>query len=264
MIHYINQEQIKAYRENPAISQSQLKIEKYEKEEKEKEIKNHTSMLFGSYLDFLITSNEDPSLYYVIEDTKRPSEVIQTLLDQWLFTVGIKELELNSDLSFYLKELERFLKNKDFYPNLPIDNRVANFIKKGEEWWKFRIDNIEKSILSQKEASRMEFLHGKVKTSFLNNLLKKYEETGDLYFQKELYWQDTIRGYSFSAKGLCDILIVTEDQVVEIDVKFSSHKTFEGWIYGAKEMSYAIQKAYYYRGLRSNYKKTHKAVLVSR
>lgn len=252
MVSYNTIEGIKNYRDHPAVSQSELKAKMINR----KFSGGGLAMLMGNYIDCRVTmKDEDLDKLFMFAGAKRPSENISTLVEQFKWTIELNSTPIQ-DLSNYQVALEKFLENKDFYPNLSIDKRVLNFINKANEWWNFLIENDGKSIVSIKEKTRMDTIYFRLKNEVLDRL------KGDIYYQKELYWTTKIDDVSIESKGLADIILEKEDSVWEIDLKFTECKDLSSWFYVMRDKNYAIQKAYYRMGLESYGKRINQMWLV--
>ncbi len=252
MISYNTIEGIQNYRDHPAVSQSELKAKMINR----KFTGGGLAMLMGNYIDCRVTmKDEDLDKLFVFAGAKRPSENISTLVEQFKWTVELNSVP-KADLNNYQAALEKFLENKDFYPNLTIDKRVPNFINKANEWWDFLVENDGRAIVSVKEKTRMDLIYFRLKNEILDRL------KGDIYYQKELYWTTKVDDVSIESKGLADIILEKEDSVWEIDLKFTECKDLESWFYVMRDKNYPIQKAYYRMGLESYGKRINQMWLV--
>ncbi len=226
---------IKNYRDHPAINQSLLK-DVFEGRKRDKW--DSISILLGSYLDALVTlDGNEPEDTFIFFEGKRPSEAVtdicyklKSFVDEWK---PLSEIESLGD----------FLADKNFYPNLAPEGQVKNFITKANDWWEFLEKSEDKFILTQAEKELQESLAVKAKW-FINNLLPNVDYT--ISYQKELYWSYM----GLDCKGLADIVIETEDAIMEIDLKFTTAKTLNSWAYVARDLNYPFQKAFYREGLR--------------
>lgn len=202
-------------------------------------------MMLGDYLDLKVTMDTaDVEQLYVIADAKRPSDNVQTLLDQFLWTLNQKGVVVDSDLNSHSDYLGKFLLNKDWYPNSTEEGKANNLISKGKEWWSFLVESRDKIIMSSSEKAKLDAIYTQIFDKFLSRIQFK-----NGWYQKELYWNHN----GADCKGLLDILIEEEAQVIEIDLKYTTCKTLEDWFYVMKKLNYPFQKAWYSRGLYANF-----------
>lgn len=250
MVRYNTIAGVKAYRDHPALNQSALKAfisgKKFNGES--------LSMLFGSYLDVLVTMQEsDLEHLYVNADAKRPSEKMTKLLSQFKWTVELTQTVLNPSLEVYRLKLETWLEDKEYYQSSTPQSRAGSFIKAGSDWWQFIIELGDKTVISLSDIERIEGLQKKVNFEFLNPILKgdKY----DVLFQKDFFWTEEVDRVKIECKGLADIILESEFEIIEIDLKFTECKTLESFFYVMRDLNYPFQKAFYKRGLEKNYAK---------
>ena len=247
MVVYNTLKGIQNYRNNPAVSQSELKAFLSGK----KFTGESLSMMFGSYIDGLITMlPEEIQELYVVADQKRPSDTVVTLINQFKWVLEQYDSNLNPELSSYQNRLETFLQGKEWYPNLSPTAQATNLISKGGDWWNFIISSGDRTIITNSEKERLELIYQNLLDKFLRNGLEKGKSDQiDVYFQKELYWEEPVTTNGVTkqvyCKGLADIIIETDLSVVEIDIKYTDAKTLEGWIYIIRELNYPFQKAFY-------------------
>lgn len=244
MIIYNTLDGIKRYREHPAINQSLLK-DVFEGRKRDKW--DSISILLGSYLDAKVTLEEADDTFVFFEG-KRPSEAVTLLCDKLKWSLG--EWKPLSEC-----ELEVFLADKDFYANLQPEGQAKNFVSKANDWWEFLRDSEDKFILTQSEKDAQDLLATKV-SWFINGILPNEEHT--LYYQKELYWSYM----GIECKGLADMVIETNNEIIEIDLKFTTAKTLSSWAFVARDLNYPFQKSFYREGLRDEGKKISQFWLV--
>jgi hypothetical protein len=204
-------------------------------------------MMLGDYLDLRVTMDTtDLENLYVIADSKRPSENVQTLLDQFLWTLNQKGIPVDPNLSNHSEYLGKFLDNKDWYPNSSEEGKAKNLISKGAEWWSFLIESKDKIVMSSSEKSKLDAVYTQIFDRFLSKIQFK-----NGWYQKELYWKIG----NTDCKGLLDILIEEEHEMIEIDLKYTTCKTLEDWFYVVKKLNYPFQKAWYKEGIMQNFPK---------
>ena len=223
---------VRSYRENPAINQSYLKnlvLPRIYKEE---------SALFakGDYIDMALTYPEiDLREHFAISNVNRPSDTIIAICQK--LDPLIEKIQDIEDLKDFITEDML----GDYYQNRSLESRIKSFLEAGKEWLKFRIENKGKQFLTEKEVSELDWAILKCKRSETWKTIIK----NDPKFQFDFYWN--MEGVD--CKGLADIVLFNNANY-EIDIKFTTARTLENWVYIMKELHYPFQKAFYYDGLK--------------
>lgn len=221
-------ERVKAYRDFPAVSQTQLKALLSGKQFKGESL----SMILGSYLDCLLTTPDMLDDLFMVGDMKRPTAKIVELCE------GLEGWDLGEDLSQHRDEVEEYLSFQDYYNNRP-DTRVDKFIKEAGEWWAFKHSLGDKKLITQEEVESFLLTEMSLKADPELDYLWQ----GD--FQKEFYWREL----EVNCKGLADIYAQREC----VDIKYTTCATLREWTRVCVNLNYPFQLAFYKSGLEDNF-----------
>lgn len=230
-------ERLQKYRDNPSVSQSELKALLSGKSINKKP---SLVMLLGSYLDcVLLTPEIKDDLYYVC-DVERPTPKIVEMceyLQQWI-SIGFdydKNIPMDSNLTYYELVIEQWIQTQDYYNNRP-NTRVDKFINEAKEWWEVLVQKGEREIITTIEDIETELLCIRLKRDLTLSWLWKGE------FQKDFYWTEE----GIDCKGLGDIVHPS----VYVDLKYTTCSNIKDWIKVACSLNYPFQMAFYKSGLK--------------
>lgn len=244
---YNTLEGVDKYRNHPNKSQSDLKAFM---DGKTYSGKPSLAIELGSYIDCLLTLEPGVAkkVYWPTE-CERPNDTIMNIL--YKLKQFVPE---NKPLREYGELLENFMLSTDYYANRSPTQRAENLIKHGEDWWQEYIDHPTAVMISKSDADKMEQQYLRIINSAL---WKKLPELGDIYFQKDFYWERSVKKedsiMQVDLKGLADFIVVTDKEILEFDLKFTECSTIEMWLWVAKEKNYPFQKAFYKEGLERNF-----------
>lgn len=230
-------EKLQAYRDNPAISQSEIKALLNGKSIGKKP---SLTMLLGSYLDcVLLTPEIKDDLYYVC-DVERPTPKIEEMCEsfyKWIEGDALlrEGYEWVPVLEEHLDEIQQWIDTQDYYNNRP-NTRVDKFINEAKEWWEVLVQKGEREIITTIEDIETELLCIRLKRDLTLSWLWKGE------FQKDFYWTEE----GIDCKGLGDIVHPS----VYVDLKYTTCSNIKDWIKVACSLNYPFQMAFYKSGLK--------------
>lgn len=225
-------ERIQNYRDNPAISQSELKAMLSGKSFKKKP---SLTMLIGSYLDCVITCTEIKDELFYTCDVSRPTDKIVELCESlYDWVTSWTDEEQTSDLESYEKIIEQWIETQDYYNNRP-KTRVSKFIEEAKEWWKVLVQRGDRQIITSIEELEAELMLLNLQRDIRWDWISKGE------FQKDFYWTEE----GVACKGLGDICF--ED--VYIDIKYTTCPNPREWMKVCANLNYPFQMAFYKSGL---------------
>jgi hypothetical protein len=257
MQHYSTLQQIREYRDSPALNQTFVK---QLLEGKTKTFKPSLASLYGSYLDCMLTSPELLHQIYEVGAFKRPTDKVVELVEDLFAEITVEPLDwegpedfmyvLHSNLELHTEQVETFLATRDYYNNRP-KTRVEQFIKEASAYWKFKVDIGEKTLITEEEQLKFELIATRV---CLHTGIKEYFEDKpgvDIYYQYIFYF--TIDGVE--CKGMADIIVVdhAKNLITIIDAKFTTARTLKDWIKIAFNLDYPLQLAWYREGIKQNF-----------
>lgn len=226
-------ERIQKYRDNPAISQSELKAllsGKYLVK------KPSLTMLIGSYLDCVITCPEIKDDLYFVCDVTRPTDKIAELCDslyQWVDN-GLLLIDPSPIIEDHLNEIEQWIETVDYYSNRP-NTRIEKFIKEAKEWWNVLVQKGNRQIITSVEELEAELIKIRLENDSSLHWIWKGE------FQKDFYWTEE----GIDCKGLGDICF----EEVYIDIKYTTCPNLNEWMKVCANLNYPFQMAFYKSGL---------------
>lgn len=224
-------QRLQAYRDNPNISQSELKAILSGKQLNKKP---SLTMLLGSYLDACLLTPEIKNELYIVSDIERPTQTIVDLCESlydWIVNGGE---QLSDNLEDHLSTIEQWIDIQDYYKNRP-KTRVEKFIKEGQDWWTVLVNKGEKEIITSLEELNTELTCLTLQSDSDLDWLWKGQ------FQKDFYWEED----GIGCKGLGDICI----ENCYVDLKYTTCNTIEDWIKVCANLNYPFQMAFYKSGL---------------
>lgn len=229
-------QRLQAYRDSPAISQSELKSLLSGKQFSRKP---SLTMLLGSYLDCLLLTPEIKDELYYICDIDRPTQTIVDLCNSLFSWVGTgfvydEEIPVETDLTKYSLQIEQWIETEDYYSNRP-NTRVDKFIKEAKDWWKVVVQKGEREIITTMEQVETELMV----MTLLNDCELNWLWKGE--FQKDFYWTEK----GIDCKGLGDICLPG----AYVDLKYTTCPNLESWIKVCANLNYPFQMAFYKSGL---------------
>lgn len=231
-------QQLKKYRDNEALSQSQLKWILSGKQL----TKNKPSLtqMLGSYLDCaLLTPHLKDNLYWVV-DVERPTNKIAGLCESlytWLSDGFIYDADIpqETDLTKYELQVEQWIQFKDYYNNRP-KTRVNTFIQEAKDWWSVLVQKGEREIITTMEELETDLMVINLQRDMIWDWISKGE------FQKDFYWEEE----GIPCKGLGDICL----NDVYIDLKYTTCPNLNEWMKVCANLNYPFQMAFYNSGLK--------------
>jgi hypothetical protein len=233
-------EELKAYRDHPALSQSYLKDISNETYRKDKP---SIPRLLGSYLDCLLLCPHLKDDLFLVRDFVFPSEAIQNILSG--FTGS---MEFNKD------EIIAKARLLD-YNRTHKDETLWNTFLKHEDFYEISQLN-DKELINEKLAEEMGFLEKRSRNS---QLIGKYFEGG--HYQVPLYWD-----HITDCKGLIDIIWTDKDTIELIDFKYTEASGINNWKKVCWNKKYPFQLSFYKQGLSKHTEKKIKCkwIVVSK
>lgn len=240
-------EELKKYRESPALSQSFLKkiLTNDTKEDKKPKIQ----FLIGSLVDCLITTPELVNdWFYISQIEKYPAPQIKEVFDTYYAKLVEDEVNIEWNDALLLETYRQVSNSRKK------DETVLEDLKKEEEYWNDLSIANGRSIVSQEYWNRCNL----VASSLMSNPEVNKYIVDDLFqevmFQAPLYWKYTsIDGeVSKDCKGLLDCYIMNhkEKTVQIVDIKTTSD-SLDGWKYNiARRFRYDFQLSYYFYGMQ--------------
>lgn len=227
-------EDLRRYRDDPSVSQSQLKalIGGGKKDSKK--------LLTGSVVDMMLTTDHLFDELFVVMDNKKPSDSVCEILDS-AFNGRMSD-DYGSNLD-NIVETARRVQYQERLSNEALRKTFSN--DRCESYWN-ALKEIEngKQIVSLDEIEKAAYVASMAKMSSVTAKYLLNVDDNDRYYQVPIYWFDNV-----PCKGLLDMVIVEHDTktVYIVDVKTTSSNITE-WFSVARSLNYPFQMAFYRDG----------------
>lgn len=237
------------YYENPAISQSKLKLllgnpsRFITVEEPELYFEEKKHFIIGSAVDFLLTQPEEEfsDYYHVSNLENKPSDTIKSIINQ----VFDKVTEQNAGIGPIVLYPEIVLEccNEHGYQSRWNDETRINKVCEAWEYWVYLIASRGKQVLSLEEADLIDRIVMSIRT---NEATSKYFNKEGVKFQVALYFEYE----GVDCKALLDMVIFDEENktIQPIDIKTMGEGTLRFPI-SLRKRRYDIQGAFYTEAL---------------
>ena len=250
MIYRTSKSDIAKYREDEALSQSQLKkllggLDSFMKEDSEKQ---SLPMIIGSAVDTILTGNVgDFEEEFHIISVPKPSETIESML----LTIYEMAEDKNAALPDLVDLIQEVVVSYNYQPNWKIDTRIGKVVENFTYYEEIK-KCAGKTVLS---PSDMTVINNVVESITTNPITKDFfssytKKNTDFYYQLPIFWEvDGIK-----CKGLLDLVMVIRNEqdvitaVIPFDLKTMSDVTLN-FNEAMKKRRYDIQAAWYYLGL---------------
>lgn len=239
-------EELQEYRNNTAISQSELK-KVLTNDTTPFDNKKKVHLMVGSLVDCLLTTPEClDEWFYISQITKYPKPQYKETFDRYYQMLVDNDLGIEFD-NFSLLQIFREVSNVNTG-----DDKVIEALWKEEEYWNDLLIANGRQIVSQDYWNKCNV----VAQSLLTNPITANYFKSDLFvevdFQVPLYWTytDLQEGWTEECKGLADIRIIDHhNKTIQFpDVKTTSDSLITWKKNVARKYRYDIQGAYYYYG----------------
>lgn len=246
MLYITNREKIEEYRENSAISQSQLKKLLVGMDEflKEDEDKKSIPMIIGSAVDTILTGNEEDfdNLFHVTHFTK-PSDLVAAILE----TVYNRVNDKLSDLESNIPLLEEAIIDFNYQNNWKMETKVNKLLEFSGYYQELQLSE-NKTVISEEQKATIDNIVNSLRT---NPVTSKYFsrtplKNVDIYLQLPIYWHYK----DVNCKSLLDMVFVYKDvegnisHITPIDLKTYYGRTVD-FLSAVKLRRYDIQAASY-------------------
>ena len=250
MIYRTSKSEITLYREEDALSQSDLKkllggMDNFMKEDSEKQ---SLPMIIGSAVDTILTGAEGEfeEKFHIISIPK-PSETIENIL------LSVYEMSdnKNAPLPDMLDFVQEAILAYNYQANWKMETRVSKIMEHFIYYEEIK-KCAGKIVLSPAD---MEVINNVVESLRTNPVTKEFFDSYtrrnvDFYYQLPLFWE--YRG--LKCKGLLDLVVVLKDingkveEIIPYDLKTMSDNTLN-FNETMKKRRYDIQAAWYHYGL---------------
>lgn len=246
MNHYSSLEDLKNYRDSPAVSQSLLKAVLNNTPYK---FKPSVQMVLGSCLDCFLTSPQLEQDLFCVGLENRPSEAISNFIDVLWKKVSNNgvALEFVGSLEDYKDELILIAREANYQANWKDEALWKALEKDGARYWEELIKCEGKTIVSAQEWNTSKTLAELCKDSHITGKYFIEQENVDKYYQYPLFWfmED------IECKGLSDVIIVEHETktIYLVDVKGTDTSGLKGFMYVAKSKNYPFQLSWYKEGI---------------
>ena len=250
MIYRTSKSEIDKYRENPALSQSDLKklllgLDAFTKEEPESET---LPMIIGSAVDTILTGQKgDFEKEFYISTVTKPSDTMEAMLVAIYNNAPDKNLGLDD-----LKDLvEEVVTDFNYQPNWKIETRISKVVENFGYYEELKA-SAGKTVISLDTMTIIDNVVNSLQTNPVTaSLFSTTERTNiDFYYQLPIFWEYM----GVNCKGLIDLVIVEKDMeglvrsVTPYDLKTMGESTLK-FIDSVKKRRYDIQAAWYTYGL---------------
>lgn len=248
MNHFTTLEDLKNYRDTPALSQSFLKL--VLANNVNKKFEETIPMLIGSYLDSLLTSPELTDDLFQVGLAKRPSDTIKGFLDT-LWSEQEKVISGNLDVEGYKYRILELVRTANYQPKWGDDAVWKSVLTDGQGYWEELISSQGKMLITKSEQEQCENTAQLACSSSITGKYFQEQEDIDKYYQMPLYW--TYEG--LPCKGLLDILIFEKETktIYIIDIKSTGVGSLREWFNVCRQKNYPLQLAWYKEGVIANY-----------
>lgn len=244
--------ELKEYYENPAISQSKLKLllnnpklfNTIEESEMYFEEKEH--FIIGSAVDCLLTqSTTFADKFYISNLQNKPSDTIKSIINQ-VFDIVSKETFINSISdypSLILKACDQHAYQSRWNNQTRIDKICEYF-----EYWEDLKKAIGKQVLSQEEYDLISRIVMSIKTNENTSKYFQKERLLEIFYQYEIYF--IYEG--IECKALLDMVIIDHinKTIQPIDIKTMGDYTIN-FPKSLRQRRYDLQASWYTEALKS-------------
>ena len=248
MNYFTTLEDLRNYRDTPALSQSFLKL--VLSNNVNKKFKPTIQMDLGSYLDTLLTSPDLADDLFQIGLAKRPSESMKDFIDTlWQEQEEVVSVDLN--VEGYKKRVVELAREAKYQPRWGDDAIWNSIVKDGQGYWEELVSSQGKVLITQEEFENCQNIAQLTCSSSITGKYFQEQEEIVKWYQKPLYW--TYEG--LSCKGLLDILIFdhTTKTIVIPDIKSTGVNSLREWFNVCRSKNYPFQLAWYREGVLANY-----------
>lgn len=221
-----------SYRENSAISQSYLKrLITSGPQFMDIEVES-SGFVLGDLVDTLVTEPDKVRERFFVMRESAPTGQMGDFVNFLYQYKDEYEFEHAQDMAYAAVGFKRD----------SIDKVKERFLKEGSSYYNALIEAEDKTVVSPDDYS----LGQQMASSILDNhYYKELIAAPCLYKQKELYSELYGDVHSINAKGLLDILTVSENSIKIIDVKTTSYN-INKFDYTIRKYKYDFQMAYYH------------------
>lgn len=248
---------VQEYYENPAISQSKLKLllsnPKLFNTVQEPEIyfeeKKH--FIIGSAVDCLLTQPQEEfdSQYHISNIQNKPSDTIKSIVNQIFDKVVEQSYEAIGPITTYTDIVLECCNEHEYQKNWKDETRV-NKVCEAWEYWEDLKQAIGKQVLSQEENDLISQIVMSIRT---NEATSKYFQENRL---TEIIFQMPIN-FTYEridCKALLDMVIINHKNktIQPIDIKTMGDYTIN-FPKSLRQRRYDIQAAFYTAGLQAVY-----------
>jgi len=252
-----NLKDITEYKESPNINQSLLKFYLFNKESS-KEDKKNLAMIMGSFIDCLITSPFLVEELFYISSSDKLSENIQLIIDK-LWNSIEKENLIYKPLDEYAAQLIEIANELEYRVMWKDETRLTKILL-GKDYWESLHYNINKTPLSREDWNKgVTIAHKVINNPLVKDLFDNKQVYLNYYFQKAIYWEETILNGlekdNIYCKALIDIYIVdtNKKEILLIDLK-TTQLEINSWLYHCcRGLYYPFQMSFYKEGLQKLY-----------
>lgn len=258
MKYFTSLEDLKNYRDTPALSQSFLKL--VLSNNVNKKFKPTIQMDIGSYLDSLLTAPDLTDDLFQVGLAKRPSDAIKGFIDD-VFKEAVIEndilideelnTDLNSDIEVWKLEIMMKVREKGYQPKWGDDAIWKSVLTDGQGYWEELVSSQGKILITQEEFENCQNIAQLACSSSITGKYFQDQEDIDKYYQMPLYWIYE----NLSCKGLLDILIFEKETktIYITDVKSTGVSTLKEWFNVCRQKNYPFQMSWYKEGVIANY-----------
>lgn len=251
MIYRTSKSDIAKYREDEALSQSDLKkllegLSNFLKEDIEKQ---SLPMIIGSAVDTILTGYpEDFEKEFYMISTPKPSELMESML----LAVYEAAEDKNAALPDLVNLVQDVVINYNYQSNWKIDTRVSKVVENFIYYEEIK-NCAGKTVLSPSDVEVINNVVSSLRTNFATKDLFCIEtpKNVDIYYQLPIFWEINGR----KCKGLLDMVVVEKnyaDEVISVtpyDLKTTFDNTLN-FCNNLKIRRYDIQASWYNLGLQ--------------
>ena len=253
MLYTTSKQQVQEYRNNEALSQSDLKklIVGMDAFMDDREQKMTEPMLIGSAVDTILTGAEgDFEEIFYLSNFPKPSDTICEILQEVLSRTADKSLPLEDNIEI----LGQVINEVGYQARWKPETRINDLLKHTGYYQSLQ-ESIGKIVISEEQSQIINTLVESLRSSLVTESLfarEKYVNNPkwDIYYQLPIFW--TMDG--IPCKGLLDIVIVRKNDdgkvidVLPFDLKIIMDKLLS-FHNNVRLRRYDIQAAYYTDGL---------------
>ena len=260
------QEDINAYFDSDALSQSKLKLLlkgfdhflSNQKEEKDLYYEEKDYFVVGSGVDTKLTGESGiyDTLFYTSKLEKKPSDAEMSMINYVFDELVENNVEVDLTLAEYPNMLKNSIVEHDWYKGKPGEKRIAGLIERCSPYFEDLKASFGKQIVSKEQQALIDDIVMSLSTNFSTAKYFDREEQSrlenmDFYYQLPIYF--TYEG--IECKALLDLLVVYKDDqgriisLHPIDLKTMFGNTLS-FINKVKQHRYDIQASWYTNALK--------------